>query len=64
MPSGKQFVIEQIARAQHFAHAVNSSTDRERFEKMARDYRSELQAAEAAEGLSARTPIEGRGRAG
>jgi hypothetical protein len=43
---------EQIARANHFAVAMNTDVDRERFEKMAADLRSELDAAESAEGQS------------
>jgi hypothetical protein len=48
MPRSKQFLLEQIARVQRFAAAMNTDADRERFEKMAADYRSELDAAEAA----------------
>lgn len=49
MPKSKEFLLEQIARAQRFAQAMNTETDRERFEKMAADLRTELDAAEAAE---------------
>lgn len=56
MPRSKQFLLEQIARAQRFAQAMNTDADRERFEKMAADYRSELDAAEAAEGQPSAVP--------
>jgi hypothetical protein len=46
MPRSKEFLLEQIARAKRFAAAMNTAEDRERFEKMAADYRSELEAAE------------------
>ncbi|WP_420967089.1 hypothetical protein [Bradyrhizobium sp. B120] len=52
MPRSKQFLLEQIDRAQRFAKAMNTDADRERFENMASDYRSELDAAEGAEGPS------------
>ncbi|MCK1465890.1 hypothetical protein [Bradyrhizobium sp. CW10] len=48
MPRSKEFLLEQIARAERFAQAMNTQADREGFEKMAADYRSELDAAEAA----------------
>ena len=48
MPGSKQFLLEQIARAKRFAAAMNTEADRARFEKMAADYQSELDAAEAA----------------
>jgi hypothetical protein len=38
MPRSKQFLLEQIARAQRFAKAMNTEADRECFEKMAADY--------------------------
>jgi hypothetical protein len=38
MPRGKQFLLEQIARAQRFAKAMNTEADRECFEKMVADY--------------------------
>jgi len=47
MPRSKEFLLEQIARAQRFAQAMNTEADRERFEKMAADLRTELDAAEA-----------------
>jgi hypothetical protein len=53
MPRSKQFLLEQIARLQRFAAAMNIDADRERFEKMAADYRRELDAAEAASGNAA-----------
>jgi hypothetical protein len=53
MPRSKQFLLEQIARAQRFARAMNTDADRERFEKTAADLRRELDAVEAAEGRSA-----------
>ena len=49
MPTSKEFLLEQIAHARRFAAAMKTEADRERFEKMAADYRSELEAAEAAE---------------
>ena len=49
MPRSKQFLFEQIARAKRFALAMNTDADRERFEKMAADLQSELDAVEAAE---------------
>jgi hypothetical protein len=52
MPRSKQFLLEQIARAQRFARAMNTDADRERFEKMAADLRREFDAVEAAEGQS------------
>jgi predicted phage gp36 major capsid-like protein len=48
MPRSKEFLLEQIARARRFAAAMNADADRERFEKLAAEYRSELDAAEAA----------------
>jgi hypothetical protein len=56
MARSKEFRLEQIARAKRFAAAMNTVTDRERFEKMAADYRSELDAAEAEEGQSSAAP--------
>jgi hypothetical protein len=55
MPRSKEFLLEQIARAKRFARAMNTDADRERFEKMAADYRRELHAAEA-EGQSSASP--------
>lgn len=52
MARSKQFLLEQIARAQRFARAMNTDADRERFEKTAADLRRELDAVEAAEGRS------------
>jgi hypothetical protein len=46
MPRSKEFLLEQIARAERFAAAMNTAEDRERFEKMAADYQHELEAAE------------------
>ena len=48
--------MEQIAPAKRFAAAMNTEADRERFEKMAADYQSELDAAEAAPGQSSASP--------
>jgi hypothetical protein len=56
MPRSKEFLLEQIARAQRFAAAMNTDADRERFEKMAADYRNELDAAEATENQSSAAP--------
>jgi hypothetical protein len=56
MPRSRQFLLEQIARARRFAAAMNTEADRERFEKMAADYRSELDAVESAEGQSSTAP--------
>lgn len=53
MARSKQFLLEQIARAQRFARAMNTDADRERFEKTAADLRRELDAVGAAEGRSA-----------
>jgi hypothetical protein len=50
MARNKQFLQEQIIRAQRAAAAMNTDADRERFEKMAADLRSELDAVEAMEG--------------
>lgn len=47
MPRTKEFLLEQIARAQRFARAMNTDVDRERFEKIATDLRSELDMLEA-----------------
>jgi hypothetical protein len=55
MPRSKEFLLEQITRARRFAAAMNTEADRERFEKMAADYRRELDAAEA-EGQSSASP--------
>lgn len=52
MARSKQFLLEQIARAQRFAPAMNTDADRERFEKTAAELRRELDAVEAAEGRS------------
>jgi hypothetical protein len=46
MPS-KEFLLEQIARAKRFATAVTSKADQEKFEKIAADYQSQLDAAES-----------------
>jgi hypothetical protein len=56
MPRSKEFLLEQIARAQRFAQAMNTEADRERFEKMAADLRTELDAAEAVENQSSAAP--------
>jgi hypothetical protein len=56
MPRSKEFLLEQIARARRFAAAMNTAADRERFEKMAADYQSELDAAEATQGQSSAPP--------
>jgi hypothetical protein len=56
MPRSKEFLLEQIARAQRFAQAMNTEADRERFEKMAAELRTELDAAEAAENHSSAAP--------
>jgi hypothetical protein len=56
MPRSKEFLLEQIARAQRFAQAMNTEADRERFEKMAADLRTELDAAEAAAIQSSAAP--------
>jgi hypothetical protein len=63
MPRSKQFLLEQIARAQRFAQAMNTEADRERFEKMAADLRTELDAAEAAEGQASVVPTASGGAA-
>jgi hypothetical protein len=55
MPKSKQFLLEQIARTQRFAQAMNTDADRGRFEKAA-DYRSELDAAEAAKDQPSAAP--------
>ena len=59
MPRSKEFLLEQIARAKRFAAAMNTDADRERFERMAADYRRELDAAEA-DGLSSASPTASR----
>jgi hypothetical protein len=56
MVRSKEFLLEQIARAKRFAAAMNTVADRDRFEKMAADYRGELDAAEAEEGRSSAAP--------
>jgi hypothetical protein len=56
MPRSKEFLLEQIARAQRFAQAMNTEADRERFEKMAADLRTELDAAEAPENPASAAP--------
>jgi hypothetical protein len=63
MPRSKQSLLEQIAHAQRFAQAMNTEADRERFEKMAADLRTELDAAEAAEGLASVVPTASGGAA-
>jgi hypothetical protein len=40
-----KYLLEQIERAKRFAAAMNNPADRERFEKVAADYQSELDAA-------------------
>jgi cell wall-associated NlpC family hydrolase len=45
-----------FARAKRFAAALNTAADRERFEKMAADYRSELDALESVESQSSAAP--------
>jgi hypothetical protein len=52
--------MEQIARAKRFAQSMNTVADRERFEKMAEEYQSELDAPEAAEGQSSAGPTGSR----
>ncbi|MBP1294208.1 hypothetical protein [Bradyrhizobium elkanii] len=52
MPRSKEFLLEQIARIQRFATAMSNEEDRARFEKLAADYRRELEAVEAQEGRS------------
>jgi hypothetical protein len=47
MPS-KEFLLEQIARAKRFAAGLTSKDDQERFEKIAADYQSQLDATESA----------------
>lgn len=55
-------LLEQIARAERFAQAMNTQADRDRFDKIAADYRSELDAAEAAAGqASAAEPVPSEG---
>jgi hypothetical protein len=44
MPS-KEFLLEQIARAKRFAKGMTSKDDREKFERVAADYQSQLDAA-------------------
>ena len=61
MPRSKQFLLEQIARAQRFAQAMNTDADRERFEKLAADYQRELDAAEAADGQASAVPTASGG---
>lgn len=58
MAPTKQYLAEQIARAKRFAAAMNTDTDRQRFEELAARYQSELDAAETAEGQSSATPPE------
>jgi hypothetical protein len=57
MPRSKEFLLEQIARAQRFPQAINTDADRKRFEKVAADYQSELDAADTVEGRSPAAPI-------
>ena len=45
MPS-KEFLLEQIARAKRFAAGLTSKDDRDRLDKIAADYQSQLDAAE------------------
>ena len=40
-----QYLLEQIERAKRYAAALSDPADRERFEKVAADYQSELDAA-------------------
>jgi hypothetical protein len=61
MPRSKEFLLEQIARAKRFAKAMNTVADRERFEKMAEDYQSELDTPEAAEDQSVAPTASRRG---
>jgi hypothetical protein len=56
MPRSKEFLLEQIARARRFAAAMNTEADRERFENMAADYQSELDATDAALGQPSAAP--------
>jgi hypothetical protein len=60
MARSKEFLLEQ---AQRFAQAMNTEADRERFEKMAADLRTELDAAEAAEGQESAAPTASEGAA-
>jgi len=43
-----QYLLEQIERAKRYAAALSDRADRERFEKVAANYQSELDAARAA----------------
>jgi hypothetical protein len=45
---GKEFLLEQIARAKRFAAGLTSKDDQETFQKIAADYQSQLDATEAA----------------
>jgi hypothetical protein len=57
MPKSRQFLLEQIARARRFAAAMNTDSDRARFEKIAADYESELAGAtEAAQAHASHIP--------
>jgi ABC-type Zn uptake system ZnuABC Zn-binding protein ZnuA len=42
-----KYLLEQIERAKRFAAALSDPADRERFEKVAANYQSELDAARA-----------------
>ena len=44
MPRNKEFLLEQIARAKRFALAMNTEADRQRFEKMAADFKTNWKA--------------------
>jgi hypothetical protein len=57
MPRSKEFLLEQIARAQRFAQAMNTDADRKRFEQMAAAYQSELAALGATEDRPSAAPI-------
>jgi hypothetical protein len=54
MPS-KKYLLEQIARAKRFAKGMNSKDDKEKFEKIAADYQSQLDAAETAASTATET---------
>jgi hypothetical protein len=46
-----KYLLEQIERAKRYAAALSDPADRERFEKVAADYQSELDAAAAPSGV-------------
>jgi hypothetical protein len=49
----KEYLLEQIARAKRFVKGMNSKDDKEKFEKIAADYQSQLDAAETAASTAA-----------